>query len=98
MAIYRGTIGLRINVTVTGLDISAANGTFSLEAEQPDGTVKNWTVVIDDGPNGLCHYDTIAGDLDVQGTMPIQGKWVPITTSNAFYTTIAKLEILPRAQ
>jgi len=99
MAIYRGTVGLRISVTVSGgLDISAANGTFSLEAEKPDGTALSWAVTIDDGPAGLCHYDTVEGDLDTPGEMPIQGKWVPISTSNAFYTSIGKLDVKNRAQ
>jgi len=96
MAIYQGTVGLRISVVVTGLDISAANGTFSLEAEKPDGTPLTWTVTVTDGPNGACYYDTISTDLDVDGEMRIQGKWVPISTSNAFYTSIAKISIEQR--
>lgn len=95
MAIYSKTIGLTINFTITGLDISGANGTMTVRRLAPDNSVMEWAVTVISGAAGTCKYVTIAAtDLPVDGWYEFQGRWVPDGTTNVLPTGVAKLEVL----
>lgn len=78
--IFKDEVGILVNLTVTEVpDIGATEGALTVWCTKPDGTTIEWDpIVIDDGPSGLAHYITEAGDLDQVGGYRVQGKWVPV--------------------
>lgn len=104
MTVYVDTIGFEFNLTVIDddteavIDISAGNGTLTLDVEKPDETIVVWTPTIINGAAGTAQYKTVDGDLDQVGTYTIQGHWDPVSADEDFYSDTLLVTVRDRVQ
>ncbi len=91
-----GDIGTKFQVTIKDgasvVDISSAISTKQIILKKPDGTkLTNTATFSSDGEDGVMHYTTVDGDLDVAGVWKLQGKVV--ITAGTFSTDIYSFKV-----
>lgn len=104
MTVYVDTIGFELDLTIidddteAAIDISAGNGTLTLDVRKPDESTVTWTPTIINGVAGTAQYKTVDGDLDQVGTYTIQGHWDPASADEDFWSSKLRLTIRDRVQ
>ena len=90
-----GDIGTRFKVTVKdGASVVSLSGatTKQIILKKPDGTKLTKSAEFSsDGTDGVMHYDTVSGDLDVAGIWKLQGKVV--ISAGTFSTDIYSFKV-----
>lgn len=100
MTIYRGTVGLILDINA-GTDISGgSNPIVKLRVVRPDGQIATWSPTVINAVTGSLEYNTINTDLNMSGHYIIQATYQPHGISNdiIYYGESATLDIkdLPR--
>ena len=91
MALYVGTVGLKIYVTL-GIDLTGP-GTVALRVLKPDNVIVEWAAVkTNPATGGVILYATVAGDLSVKGRYRVNSVWRP-TGAETLYGSTAVFEV-----
>ena len=96
--VHVGDIGTRFTLTITenGAAKNISTASEKVISFKPPGggaTKEKAATFVTDGSDGKIYYDSVAGDLDVQGTWQIQGRIV--LPSGTWHTELGNIAVAP---